>query len=89
MLIDVRRPESSFAAIDFFERRRIPFVVAVNGFHGRHPYPAAEIRESLALPTHVPVLLCDARERASCRDVLVALIDRLIADVEFQPSPTS
>ncbi|GKQ37420.1 ATP/GTP-binding protein [Streptomyces sp. A012304] len=81
VLIDVRRPESSFAAIDFFERRGIPFVVAVNGFHGRHPYPAEEIRESLALPTDVPVLLCDARERESCRDVLIALIDRLIADV--------
>jgi signal recognition particle receptor subunit beta len=81
VLVDVRRPESSFAAIDFFERRGIPFVVAVNGFHGRHPYPAEEIRESLALPADVPVLLCDARERESCRDVLIALIDRLIADV--------
>jgi signal recognition particle receptor subunit beta len=81
VLVDVRRPESSFAAIDFFERRRIPFVVGVNGFHGRHPYPAEEIRESLALPEHVPVLLCDARERESCRDVLIALIDRLIAQV--------
>lgn len=39
VLVDVRRPESSFAAIDFFERRRIPFVVGVNGFHGEHPYP--------------------------------------------------
>ncbi|MFF5188346.1 ATP/GTP-binding protein [Streptomyces sp. NPDC000345] len=81
VLVDVRRPESSFAAIDFFERRGIPFVVAVNGFHGRHPYPADEIREALALPADVPVLLCDARERESCREVLIALIDRLIADV--------
>ena len=88
VLVDVRRPESSFAAIDFFERRRIPFVVAVNGFHGQHPYPAEEIRESLTLPAGVPVLLCDARERDSCRDVLIALIDRLIADIEFQPSAT-
>ncbi|CAM5453153.1 GTP-binding protein [Streptomyces chartreusis] len=79
VLIDVRRPQSSFAAIDFFERREIPFVVGVNGFHGEHPYPAEEIRESLALPKHVRVLLCDARERESCRDVLIALIDQLIA----------
>ncbi|MFJ6081332.1 GTP-binding protein [Streptomyces sp. NPDC092369] len=79
VLIDVRRPESSFAAIDFFERRGIPFVVGVNGFHGSHPYPAEEIRDSLALPDHVQVLLCDARERGSCRDVLIALIDQLIA----------
>jgi signal recognition particle receptor subunit beta len=80
VLIDVRRPESSFAAIDFFERRQIPFVVGVNGFHGEHPYPAEEIKDALALPEHVRVLLCDARERESCRDVLIALIDQLIAD---------
>ncbi|GAB2717217.1 GTP-binding protein [Streptomyces bullii] len=79
VLVDVRRPESSFAAIDFFERRGIPFVVGVNGFHGEHPYPPDDIREALALPEGVPVLLCDARERESCRDVLIALIDQLIA----------
>ena len=79
VLIDVRRPEASFAAVDFFERRGIPFVVGVNGFHGRHPYPPEDVRDALALPEHIPVLLCDARERESCRDVLIALIDRLIA----------
>ncbi|NEE21682.1 ATP-binding protein [Streptomyces sp. SID7499] len=79
VLVDVRRPESSFAAIDFFERRGIPFVVGVNGFHGEHPYPPEDIREALAVPDHVRVLLCDARDRESCRDVLIALIDQLIA----------
>lgn len=79
VLIDVRRPDTSFAAIDFFERRGIPFVVGVNGFYGEHPYPPDEIREALALPDHVQVLLCDARERESSRDVLIALIDQLIA----------
>ncbi|MER6710778.1 MULTISPECIES: ATP/GTP-binding protein [unclassified Streptomyces] len=79
VLVDVRRPESSFAAIDFFERRGIPFVVGVNGFHGEHPYPPEDIREALAVPEHVQVLLCDARDRESCRDVLIALIDQLIA----------
>ena len=79
VLIDVRRLESSFAAIDFFERRDIPFVVGVNGFHGKHPYDPEEIRDSLALPEGTPVLLCDARDRESCRDVLIALIDQLIA----------
>ncbi|MFJ8464447.1 GTP-binding protein [Streptomyces swartbergensis] len=79
VLVDVRRPESSFAAIDFFERRGIPFVVGVNGFHGEHPYPPEDIRDALAVPEHVRVLLCDARDRESCRDVLIALIDQLIA----------
>ncbi|MFF4753715.1 GTP-binding protein [Streptomyces sp. NPDC002514] len=79
VLVDVRRPQTSFAALDFFERRRIPFVVGVNGFHGRHPYAPDDIRDALALPADTPVLLCDARERESSRDVLIALIDRLIA----------
>ncbi|MFB7736123.1 ATP/GTP-binding protein [Streptomyces sp. NPDC056112] len=91
VLIDVRRPETSFAAIDFFENRGIPFVVGVNGFHGRHPYPPDEIRESLALPAHAQVLLCDARDRESCRDVLIALVDQLIASAteadESRPRP--
>lgn len=79
VLVDVRRPKVSFAAIDFFERRSIPFVVAVNGFHGEHPYPAEDIREALAIAEDVPVVLCDARRRDSCRDVLLVLLDHLIA----------
>ncbi|MEU5100304.1 ATP/GTP-binding protein [Streptomyces sp. NPDC020996] len=79
VLIDVRRPQTSFAALDFFERRGIPFVVGVNGFYGDHPYAPEEIREALALPAHVQVVLCDARDRASSRDVLIALLDQLIA----------
>jgi uncharacterized protein len=54
VLIDVRRPESSFAAIDFFERRNLPFVVGVNGLHGQHPYGPEEIHDSLALPQGTP-----------------------------------
>ncbi len=92
VLVDVRRPESSFAAIDFFERRAIPFVIGVNGFHGEHPYTPEEIRDALALPAGTPVLLCDARKRGSSREVLVALLDRLIAtsardDTVFRSAP--
>jgi uncharacterized protein len=79
VLADTRRLEHCFASIDFFERRGIPFVIAANGFHGKHPYPVEDIRDSLTLPEGVPVLLCDARERESSRDVLIALLDRLIS----------
>lgn len=58
VLIDVRRPESSFAAIDFFERRGIPFVVGVNGFHGRHPYTPEEVRD--AWPCRSGLRCCSA-----------------------------
>src|SRR2546423_2589734 len=34
VLADTRRLESSFAAVDFFEQRGIPFAIGVNCFHG-------------------------------------------------------
>ncbi|MET7290181.1 ATP/GTP-binding protein [Streptomyces sp. NPDC005573] len=80
VLADTRRLETSFAAIDFFEKRGIPFVVAVNRFHGHQPYPAEQIRRALALRPDVHLRMFDARERESCRDVLLALVDHVIAD---------
>ncbi|GGO96566.1 GTP-binding protein [Wenjunlia tyrosinilytica] len=87
VLVDTRRLETSFAAIDFFERRGIPFVVGANGFDGEHLYASESIRDALALPHGTPVVPCDARERASCRDVLLALMDHLIAVAAAQPTP--
>jgi signal recognition particle receptor subunit beta len=80
VLVDTRRLEVSFASIDFFEGRGIPFVVGVNCFHGVRDRSADEIRAALALDPQVPLVLCDARDRADSRDVLLALIDHLMAD---------
>ncbi|AVH61345.1 ATP-binding protein [Streptomyces dengpaensis] len=79
VLVDTRRLQTSFAAIDFFEKRGIPFVVAVNRFNGHQPYPTEQIRGALALRDEVHLCMFDARERDSCRDVLLALVDRVIA----------
>jgi hypothetical protein len=65
-----------FTAIDYFELREVPFIVAVNAFDGAprfHPSRCA----ALDLDPHVPVVICDARDRTSCRDVLLALIAHL------------
>ncbi|WP_244198587.1 GTP-binding protein [Nocardia neocaledoniensis] len=75
VLVDTRRLADSFAAVDYFESRRIPFVVAVNCFDGADRYSPTEISAALGVPTHVPVLLCDARERESCKEVLVCLFE--------------
>ena len=75
VLADTRRLEDSFAAIDYFERRRIPFTVAVNCFDGAEQYPVATVREALDLDGEVPLMLCDARERDSARDVLVSVVE--------------
>ncbi|GAA4906526.1 GTP-binding protein [Nonomuraea thailandensis] len=79
VLVDTRRLEVSFASIDFFESRGIPFVVGVNCFHGVRDRSQEEIRKALDLDPQVPLVLCDARDRKEGRDVLLALIDHLMA----------
>ncbi|SER25459.1 hypothetical protein SAMN04487983_101399 [Streptomyces sp. yr375] len=81
VLVDTWRLESSFAAIDFFEKRGIPFVVAVNRFEGRPEYGIEQIRGALALPATSPLHMFDARERGACRDVLLSLVDHVLAQV--------
>ncbi|MCA2228640.1 GTP-binding protein [Nonomuraea aurantiaca] len=79
VLVDTRRLEVSFASIDFFESRGIPFIVGVNCFHGVKDRTQEEIRKALDLDPQVPLVLCDARDRAAGRDVLLALVEHLMA----------
>jgi signal recognition particle receptor subunit beta len=79
VLVDTRRLDSSFAAIDFFERRGIPFVAAVNMFFGECAYEESEIRAALKLKADIPLLWCDARDRASGKKALVTLVEHALA----------
>jgi len=79
VLVDTRRLEDCFAAVDYFERRGIPFTVAVNLFDGAAQFPTETVRAALDLDADVPVLLCDARDRASVRDVLVTVVEHAMA----------
>jgi signal recognition particle receptor subunit beta len=79
VLVDTRRLDVSFASIDFFESRGIPFVVGVNCFHGVLDRTQEEIRRALDLDPQVPLVLCDARDRTAGRDVLLVLVDHLMA----------
>ncbi|MFB8105686.1 MULTISPECIES: ATP/GTP-binding protein [Streptomyces] len=78
VLADTRRLEDCFAAVDYFERRRIPFAVAVNCFEDAGKFPAETVRAALDLDPEVAVLLCDARDRSSVRDVLVAVVEHAL-----------
>ena len=78
VLADTRRLESSFASIDFFEQRQIPFVEAANCFDGARRYDPAAIRDALDVGPEVPVLLCDVRQRESVKAVLVTLIEHVL-----------
>ncbi|MFJ9625807.1 GTP-binding protein [Streptomyces sp. NPDC101181] len=87
VLADTRRLEDCFAAIDYFERRRIPFAVAVNRFEGAGLFPAETVRAALDLDPGVPVLACDARDRPSVRDVLVAVVEHALARAAGEREP--
>jgi signal recognition particle receptor subunit beta len=81
VLVDTRRLEESFAAVDFFEARKLPFLIAVNEFDDAPTYVAEDLREALAVPQRVPIISVDARQRHSAKDALIAItsyaLDRL------------
>jgi signal recognition particle receptor subunit beta len=79
VLVDTRRLEDCFAAVDYFERRSIPFVIGVNCFDEAARYPAETVRRALDLDPDVPVVLCDARQRDSVKDVLVSVVRHAMA----------
>jgi uncharacterized protein len=83
VLADTRRLDSCFAAVDFFERRNLPFVVGVNCFDSAYRYGTEEVRGALDLDDHVPVLLCDARERESTKQVLIALLQHAMTEARM------
>jgi uncharacterized protein len=78
VLADTRRLADSFAAIDYFEQRGTPFIVAVNCFDDAKRFHPGDVRIALDLDPYVPVVLCDARERESVKQVLVTLIEHLL-----------
>ncbi|MGW0939843.1 GTP-binding protein [Streptomyces sp. NPDC002666] len=89
VLADTRRLEDCFAAVDYFERREIPFAVAVNCFEGADRFPTATVQAALDLDPQVPVLMCDARDRSSVRDVLVAVVEHAVARVDRLREPVT
>ncbi len=79
VLVDTRRIDDSFPAVDYFEAKGIPFVVGVNCFDGAERHPLDEIRESLGVRPRTPVVTCDARDRSSVKLVLLTLLESLAA----------
>ncbi|MGW1682191.1 GTP-binding protein [Saccharopolyspora sp. NPDC002376] len=75
VLADTRRLRDCFAAVDYFENREIPFIVAVNHFVGSRKFEVAEVAAALDLDPGIPVVLCDARDRESAKEVLIAMVE--------------
>ena len=79
VLVDTRRIDDSWYAIDRLEKHGTPFVVACNDFGGP-VFGADQIREALDLDPHIPLVTCDARSRESSKQVLITLVEH-IADL--------
>ncbi|MFF9850731.1 GTP-binding protein [Streptomyces litmocidini] len=81
VLADTRRLQECFSAVDFFERRGIQFIVAVNEFDGAHRYEPDEVRTALDLKPEVPVVTCDARISSSGIRTLLTLVQHLLTTI--------
>ncbi|MBB5999684.1 GTP-binding protein [Streptomonospora salina] len=80
VLVDTRRLEDSFQALDYFEKQyRLPFLVALNDFDDGPGHSTEELRDALDLGADVPIVRCDARERQSVADTLASLVRHAIA----------
>jgi uncharacterized protein len=87
VVVDSGRLDDCYPAVDYFERIGLPFVVAVNAFHGRLAYDLDAVRWALAVDEGIPVVAFDARDRLSVRDALLAVLDRALARATAQRSP--
>ena len=75
VLVDTRRLADSFAAVDFFEDRGLPYVVGINCFDGRLMHRIEDVREAMSIDPAIPMVSCDARDRESVKQALIALVE--------------
>ena len=82
VLVDTRRIDQCFPAIDYFEAKRVPFVIGVNAFEGAPRFQLDEVRDALGVGDQVPVLDCDARHKESVKRTLVNLLESLVTQAK-------
>src|SRR5450755_3002798 len=79
ILADTRRLDDCFPAVDYFEKRQVPFLVAINCFDDAPHYDPEDVRVALDLDPRVPAVLFDARELNSVKQVLITLVEYVLA----------
>jgi len=79
VLVDTRRLSDAFPSIDFFENRKLPYVVAINCFDRLLHHQIEDVRHALTIAPSVPIMACDARERDSAKQVLISVVQHAIA----------
>jgi signal recognition particle receptor subunit beta len=81
VIVDSRRLDDCYAAVDYFERADVPFVVAVNLFDGLLTHHLNDVRWALAVDEEIPIITFDARDRGSVLDALLTVLHRSLAQV--------
>nr|WP_259465059.1 ATP/GTP-binding protein [Streptomyces sp. TLI_171] len=79
VLADTRRLDQSFEVMDLIEERGLDYAVAVNTFPTSPDYNLDTLRAKLDLDSRTPLVTCDARDKNSTLDALIALTAHLIA----------
>lgn len=79
VLVDPQHLDDCFAAVDYFELRSIPYVVAVNRHDSRPEGELAAVRDALAVGPEVPVVSTDTRSRGAVYETLLVLLDTVFA----------
>ena len=86
MLLDAHRPESLDEAVGilaaFQKMAKVPFVVALNRAEGNDPDAESRVRAALNLEPSVPVVPCDATDRQSVKNVLLALLYAVVDSLD-------
>lgn len=78
VLVDSRRLADSFPAVDFFEDRKLPYIVAMNLFDGVQSHAVADVRDAMSIHPEIPVVTCDARQRESTKQTLIILVEYVV-----------
>jgi uncharacterized protein len=78
VIADTRRLDECYPAVDYFEVRGIPFIVAINEFDQAPRHSVDDVREALDLSPEIPIVTIDARDRNSAKDALVAALEFLL-----------
>jgi signal recognition particle receptor subunit beta len=78
VVVDSRRLDDCFPAVDYFERDGMPFAIAVNAFDGVLVHSLPAIRAALDIDPRVPVVAFDARSPTSVRDSLIVVLEHAL-----------
>jgi signal recognition particle receptor subunit beta len=95
VMADTRRLTNCFPSVDYFEHRGTPFIVGVNCFDGAERHNPDDIRIALDIDPGVPVVLFDARDRESVKQVLITVVEHVLGKTSAKqgrggvPAPTT